>query len=51
MLVIAKNIEEALMEGGASPGEDYTIRDLYSWAVPFALVKFKAKTGGISLVI
>ena len=41
ILVMAKNIEYSLIRGGASPGKDYTIKDLYSWAMPFALVVFK----------
>ncbi|MBT2748619.1 MULTISPECIES: hypothetical protein [unclassified Lysobacter] len=37
VLIMAKNIEQSLIDGGATPGDDYTIRDLYNWAMPFAL--------------
>lgn len=40
-LIMAKNIECSLIEGGAIPGKDYSIRDLYTWATPFALEVFK----------
>lgn len=40
-LAIAKNIEDSLVEAGATPGEDYTIIDLYTLAQPFVLDQFK----------
>jgi len=43
ILIMAKNVERALIEGGAVPGEDYTILDLYGFARPFALEVFKTK--------
>lgn len=42
VLIMAKNIEHAYIEGGAIPGKDYDIRDLYTAAMPFALHVFKA---------
>ena len=43
LLIMAKNMELSLIEAGATPGEDYTIRDLYNWSTPFALEVFKKK--------
>ncbi len=42
ILVMAKNMEHALMQGGAVPGKDYTILDCYKLAQPFALSVFKS---------
>ncbi|KRB07975.1 hypothetical protein [Lysobacter sp. Root690] len=47
VLVMAKNIEHSLIEAGATPGEDYTMRDLFNWSTPFALEVFK-KSGVIT---
>ena len=44
LLVLAKNVEESLLEGGARPGKDYTILDLYKLAQPFALSAFEARS-------
>jgi len=41
VLVMAMNIETSLIETGATPGQDYTVRDLFNWATPFALEVFK----------
>ncbi len=41
LLVMAKNVEEGLVKGGARPGIDYSILDLYELARPFALEIFK----------
>ncbi|WP_163560826.1 hypothetical protein [Halomonas sp. NO4] len=41
LLIMAKNMERSLIEAGATPGEDYSMRDLYTWATPFALEVFK----------
>lgn len=43
LLIMAKNVEASLITAGAKPGDDYSIRDLYSWAMPFALEVFKEK--------
>ncbi|CAL1241825.1 hypothetical protein [Candidatus Methylocalor cossyra] len=40
-LVMAKNVEDGLIKGGARPGIDYSILDLYQLAQPFALEIFK----------
>ena len=42
LLIMAKNIEASLIQGGAEPGKDYSIRDLYSWAMPFAMESFNS---------
>lgn len=41
LLVMAKNVEEGLVKGGARPGIDYSILDLYELTQPFALELFK----------
>jgi hypothetical protein len=41
LLVMAKNVEDGLIKGGARPGIDYSILDLYGLAQPFALEIFK----------
>lgn len=41
LLTMAKNVEAALKEGGAEPEKDYTYRDLFSMALPFALEVWK----------
>jgi hypothetical protein len=45
---MAKNVEASLLQGGAKPGEDYTIRDLYTWGLPFALSVFNTKDSDIT---
>ncbi len=40
-LVIACYIEESLIQGGASPGVDYSVLDLYNLAQPFVLHRFQ----------
>lgn len=51
VFIMAKNIETSLIEGGAVPGKDYKIHDLYTWAMPFALEVFKDKTENISYAV
>lgn len=36
-LIVARNIEHALMNTGAEPGKDYSILDLFQLAQPFVL--------------
>ncbi len=43
ILIMARNIEKSLIDGGAIPGKDYTMNNLYSWAMPFAVEVFKSK--------
>lgn len=43
LLVMAKNVEESLLEGGAKPGKDYGVLDLYKLAQPFALSVFESR--------
>jgi len=51
LLVMAKNIEESLIKGGAKPGIDYAMIDLYQLAQPFALEVFKNNINTISYAI
>ena len=41
LLVVAKNIEEAMLTAGAEPGKDYTYRDLFTLSLPFAVDTWK----------
>ncbi len=41
LLVMAKNVESAFLEAGATPGEDYSFRDLFTMGLPFALEIWK----------
>lgn len=40
--LMARCIEEAMVNGGACPGEDYSVVDLYGLAMPYALEKLRA---------
>jgi hypothetical protein len=40
-LITACLIEESLIQGGAQPGKDYTIVDLYKLAQPFVLARYQ----------
>jgi hypothetical protein len=40
-LVTACWIEDSLTQGGAVPGKDYSILDLYTLAQPFILARFR----------
>ncbi len=51
LLVMAKNVEESLIRGGAKAGIDYEILDLYRLAQPFALEVFKNNINTISYAI
>ncbi len=51
LFVMAKNIEESLIRGGAKAGIDYEIIDLYQLAQPFALEVFKNNINTISYAI
>lgn len=51
LLVMAKNIEESLVKGGAKPDTDYSVIDLYQLAQPFALAVFKNNINTISYAI
>lgn len=31
--ILARDIEDALMQCGATPGKDYTYRDIFNWAM------------------
>jgi len=48
ILVMAMNVEESLSEAGAIAGKDYTYRDLWTMAMPFALDVFKDKESRIT---
>jgi hypothetical protein len=48
LLIMAKNVEASLLQGGAKPNTDYTIQDLYTWGMPFALSVFNDKESKIT---
>lgn len=48
LLIMAKNVEASLLKGGAKPGIDYSILDLYQLAQPFALEVFQKNINTIS---
>jgi hypothetical protein len=50
-LIMAKNVEEGLIKGGARPGIDYSILDLYELAQPFALEIFKRNIATMSYTV
>jgi hypothetical protein len=41
-LILACNIEDSLIGGGAVPGKDYKRLDLFRMARPFMLARFKS---------
>lgn len=45
---LAWTIEQSLLMGGAKPGVDYTHKDLYDWAMPFALKVFSSSEEGLT---
>lgn len=48
ILVMAMNVESSLIQAGAKAGEDYSFKDLWALATPFALEIFKDKDRNIS---
>lgn len=46
-LVMARRIEESLVEAGAIGGEDYSIMDCYKLAQPFVLQFIEKKQGSV----
>lgn len=40
-LVMACCVEDSLIQGGARPGKDYTVVDLYKLAGPFILNRYE----------
>jgi hypothetical protein len=50
-LIMAKNVEESLIKGGARPGIDYSILDLYELAQPFTLEIFKRNIATMSYTV
>ncbi len=46
--LMARCIEESMYQGGGWPGEDYSLVDLYSLAMPYALEKLRE--GGVNLL-
>ena len=49
LLVIATNIEDALISAGAVPGGDYTMLDLFQLANPYVLERWSAKDSKVSI--
>lgn len=39
--IIAANVEDALISSGATPGVDYSLRDIFEWAMPVFLDIFR----------
>jgi hypothetical protein len=37
LLIMAKNVESAMITAGAEPGKDYTYQDLFTLAMPLVL--------------
>ena len=48
LLLMAKTMVTSLIRGGTTFGEDFSIRDPYTWATPFALHVFK--NGNVTFV-
>ncbi|RUM91077.1 MAG: hypothetical protein DSZ27_07400 [Thiomicrospira sp.] len=46
LMSLAHTIENSLIQSGGTPGEDYTLLDLYKLAQPFALEKFRSEKMG-----
>ncbi|SMF94402.1 hypothetical protein SAMN02949497_1717 [Methylomagnum ishizawai] len=42
LLLFARNIEDALIDAGAVPGEDYTRLDLFRLAQPYVLERWQS---------
>jgi len=42
-LMTAGLIEESMMQGGAEPGKDYTVLDLFKLAQPFVLSRYEKR--------
>ena len=47
IMVMAKTIENSMIQAGATPGEDYSYVDLYKLAQPYAL-EFMKKNESIT---
>ena len=47
LLIMAKNVEAAYLSAGAIPGKDYTMRDLFTMGLPFALKVWEDSNGDI----
>ncbi|MGJ0515191.1 MAG: helix-turn-helix domain-containing protein [Methylomicrobium sp.] len=41
--LVAKSVEQSLIQSGAVPGQDYSLLDLYELAQPFVLERMKAR--------
>jgi hypothetical protein len=51
LALLAANVEDAFLMAGATPGVDYSHRDCFTLAAPFALSMFQDKTADITLAI
>lgn len=49
LTVIAANIENALLQIGATPIQDYTYRDLMGWAISVLMAPSEGNTGDLAL--
>lgn len=50
-LIMARNVEDSMVEAGATPGEGYTILDLYKLAQPFVLDIFSKPENSITFAL
>lgn len=46
---LAMNIEEAMLEAGATPGSDYKMLDIFQMAMPFALERWSTDGSNVSI--
>lgn len=42
--IAALNIEDGMLTGGAEPGKDYKLIDLYQMAIPLAITMYSKRT-------
>lgn len=49
LLAVAANIEDAMIEAGATPGGDYGMLDIFQMAAPFALDRWCAEDSKVSI--
>lgn len=50
LMVLAETIENSMLQAGAKPDVDYTYRDLFELANPYALAMFNDPKGKVSFL-
>jgi len=50
-LILARNVEDSLIDSDAQPGKDYTRLDLYKLAQPFVLDMFQRPGNEITFTV